>query len=180
MPQLLSDEDVLVIREALTEINAAPPPRDFGGAGCAISVLALALLLAFPALGRKLAVGAGAATSVLVAGGVLLIVGIVLRLTAGGFVRGHAIAAAEAALRALEVGEGEREAQLRAATLLLCHAFATYGATTTGSFDFDAARARLGARIELVRAVELRLLEEKAIYPVFTQGEAAEHGENPE
>jgi len=172
MSRPLSDEDLLVIREALAEINASPPPRDFGGAGCAISVLALALLLTFPALGRKLAVGTGTATTVLVAGGVLLTVGIVLRLSAGGFVRGHAIAAAEAALRSLEAGEGDRETQLRAATLLLRHAFATYGPTTSEAFDFAAARTRLGARLELVTAVETFLLEEKAIFPVFTLGMA--------
>jgi hypothetical protein len=179
MHRPLSDADISVIRETLAEIRAAPPPRDFGGAGCAVSVLALALLLGFPALGRKLAVGTGTATTVLVAGGVLLIVGIVLRLTAGGFVRGHAIAAAEAALRVLEAGEGDRETQLRAATLLLCHAFATYGPTTSEAFDFAAARARVGARLELVTAVEAFLLAEKAIYPVFSSGDTADQGGAP-
>ena len=58
-------------------------------------------------------------------------------------------------------------ALLRAATLLLCNAYATYGPSTVEAFDFGAARARLGARLDLVASVEDVLLGEGGIYPVF-------------
>jgi hypothetical protein len=129
-------------------------------------------------LGRKLGIGPGLATPLLVAGGVMLVVGLVLWFSAGGFARGHVTTAAEAALRVLEAGEEDREVLLRAATLLLCNAYATYGPSTVEAFDFGAARARLGPRLELVRAVEGVLLGEAAIYPVLTLegGDEEAHG----
>lgn len=57
------------------------------------------------------------------------------------------------------------------ATLLLCHAWATHGPSTVEAFDFTAARARVGDRLELVTAVERVLLAEGPVYPVFTLDE---------
>lgn len=126
------------------------------------------LLLVVPVLGRRLGLPSGAAVPLLVVGGALLAVGLVLWLGAGGFARGRVTTAAEAALRVLEAGEEDHEVLLRAATLLLCNAWATHGPSTVEAFDFTAARARLGARLELVMAVEGALLDEEVIYPVFT------------
>ena len=113
-------------------------------------------------------------TPALVLGGVLLVVGIVLSVGAGGFARGHVTAAAEAALRTLEAGDEDREVLLRAATLLLCNAWASYGPSTVEAFDFAAARVRLGPMLSLVSEVEGVLLEEGVIYPVFTAGAGGE------
>lgn len=154
--------------EALDEIRAAPPMRDWAGTGRAMALPGLALLLVIPVVGKELGLGPVVATPLLVIGGVLLVVGIVLGLSAGGFARGHFTAAAEAALRTLEAEDEDREVLLRAATLLLCNAWATYGPSTVAALDFGAARRRLGARLELVTAVEDVLLEEGAIHPVFT------------
>lgn len=165
-----------MVLETLAEIRAAPPPPNHAGLGCALALPGFALLLVFPVVARRFAIGAGWATPVLVAGGALLVVGLILWFTAGGFVRGHAIAAAEAALRTLEGGEEDRDVLLRAATLLLTHAFATHGPATAETFDFQAARGRLGGRMDLVEAVEAVLLEEGAIYPVFTLGDGGQSG----
>lgn len=167
----LSDSDKVIVREALEEIRASPGPRDRTSLGCVVALPGFAILLVFPLAGRMLAVGSGVGTVVIGIGVVLLVVGLAIWFSAGGFVRGHSTAAAEAALRRLEGGERDREVLLRAATLLLVHAHVGYGPTTTQSFDFQAARSRLGERIALVIAVERSLLEEDAIYPVFTLGE---------
>ena len=167
----------LVVRETLRELREAPAPRNLAGLGCVMALPAFVVLLVFPVVGRWLDVSRGVATAVLIAGGVLLVVGLVMWLTAGGFARGHVTAAAEAALRTLEADDDDPDVLLRAATLLLLNAYATYGPSTTEAFDFGAARTRLGERLDLVLAVERLLLEDGAIYPVFTMGAEGEQGE---
>jgi len=174
----LSDSERLAVRETLRELREAPAPRNLSGVGCVIALPAFAVLLVFPVVGRWLDVGMGVAKLVLILAGALLVVGLLLWFTAGGFARGHVMAAAEAALRTLAAGEEDRDVLLRAATLLLFNAYATYGPSTVEAFDFDATRARLGPRLELVVAVERLLLEDGAIYPVFTAA-AGGDGEAP-
>ncbi len=129
------------------------------------------MLLVFPVVARLLDVTSGVATAVISAAIVLLVVGLVLWFTAGGFVRGHAVAAAEAAIRTLEgwrADAGDREEALRAATLLLMNALASYGPTTSEAFPVEEARRRIAHMMPLVLAVERELLAREAIYPVFT------------
>ena len=164
----LSEQDRRAVLDALGEIRASPPARDWSRAGCVMALPGLLLLLVLPVAGRRMGLIPGVVTPFLVVGGVLLVVGVVLRLGAGGFARGHVTAAGEAALRTLEEGHEDREVLLRAATLLLCNAWAAYGPSTVEAFDFAAARARLGPRLALVTQVEGILLEQGAIYPVFT------------
>lgn len=156
------------VLEALAEIRAEPPPTSYAGVGCVMALPGFLLLLLVPPVGRMLNLAQGFAVVGLVLGGVLLVVGLILWFTAGSLTRRHSIAAAEAALRTLEVDGQEREVQVRAATLLLCNAHATHGPATVQSFDIEAARTRLGSRLPLVEAVEELLLEEAAVYPVFT------------
>lgn len=169
----LSDRDRALVLETLAELRAEPPRKDYAGVGCVMALPGFLLLLVFPVVGRQFEVSRTVATGVLIVGGVLLVVGLVLWFASGGLSRGHTIAAAEAALRTLETGEEDREVLLRAATLLLCNAYATYGPATGEAFDFAEGARRLGARLPLVEAVERLLLEREAIYPVFT-GDAEE------
>lgn len=172
----LRDSDRRIVREALDEIRATPSPVDRAPLGCAIALPGFAVLLVFPMVGRMMDLGSGVATVALGLGGVLVVVGVVLWFSAGGFVRGHAVAAAEAALRTLESGEEDREVLLRGATLLVVNAYATYGPTTSTAVDVDKARLRLGKHLGLVEAVEGLLLEEGAAYPIFTRSEETEPG----
>jgi hypothetical protein len=172
----LGDSDRRIVRGALDEIRATPSPVDRAPLGCALALPGFAILLVFPVVGRMLNLGSGVATLALGLGGVLVVVGVVLWFSAGGFVRGHAVAAAEAALRTLESGEEEREVLLRAATLLVVNAYATYGPTTSTAVDVDKARSRLGKHLGLVEAVEGVLLEEGAAYPIFTGAEEGSAG----
>jgi len=167
----LPEADRRIVREALDEIRATPSPVDRAPLGCAIALPGFAILLIFPVVGRMLALGSGVATLALTLGGALVVVGVVLWFSAGGFVRGHAQAAAEAALRTLEANDEDRDVLLRAATLLVVNGYATYGPTTSTAVDVDKARARVGRHLGMVEAVESLLLEEGAAYPIFTKGE---------
>lgn len=167
----MRDTDRRVVHEALDEIRATPSPVDRAPLGCALALPGFALLLVFPVVGRMMDLGSGIATVVLTVGGALVVVGVVLWFSAGGFVRGHAVAAAEAALRTLEGDEEDTDVLLRAATLLVVNGYATYGPTTATAVDVDKARARLGKRLGLVQAVEELLLEEGAAYPIFTMSD---------
>ena len=167
----LSDIERRIVREALDEIRATPSPVDRAPLGCAIALPGFAVLLIFPVVGRMLGLGSAVATLALILGGVLVVVGVVLWFSAGGFVRGHALAAAEAALRTLEADDEDQEVLLRAATLLVVNGYATYGPTTSTAVDVDKARTRLGKHLGMVEAVERLLLEEGAAYPIFTKSE---------
>jgi len=166
----LSETDRGRVREALKEVRDQPLPPDRGPLGCAIALPGFAILLVFPVVGRMLSLGSGVAAVALGAGILLLVVGLGFWFSAGGVARRHAEAAAEAALRRLHGGVGDREATLHAATLLLANAYAARGPTRYAAFDVEDARRRLGGRLPMVEAVERFLLEEDAIYPVFTEG----------
>jgi len=170
----LSDADRRTVREALDEIRATPSPVDRAPLGCAIALPGFAILLVFPLAGRMLGLGGVVATVTLGVGIILVVVGVVLWFSAGGFVRGHALAATEAALRTLEAGDEDREVLLRAATLLVVNGYATYGPTTSAAVDVPKARQRLGKNLGMVEAVEGILLEEGAAYPIFTKEDPAE------
>jgi hypothetical protein len=170
----LSDNDRALVRQTLHEIREAPPPRDRGPVGCVVALPGFVILLVFPPAARILGVGSTLGGVAIGIGVVLVVVGVALWFGAGRFVRGHAVAAAEAALRTLEAGEEDRTVMLRAATLLLTNAYATYGSSATRSFDPEDARRRLGERRALVVEVEELLVDEGAVDPVFTaaDGEA--------
>lgn len=166
----LSPEDLSIVQETLQEIRDMPPPRDNRGLGCVVSMAGVFVLFVLPYVGRMIPIPSAVGRVGLLVGGAFTVVGVVLVLTAGGFVRGNYVAAAEAALRQLEGWSpeaGDREVALRAATLLLTHAVATYGATSSGSFDVAAAEERIGHMLPLVRAVQAVLVEEDAAFEVF-------------
>jgi hypothetical protein len=182
MEPVLRPEDLEVVDEALEEIKSQEGPVDRGPIGCVMALPAFVVLLVLPVLGRRFDLPSSVATPILVGAIALLIVGLVLWFTAGGFVRGHVIAAAEAALRALEEWSpeaGHRDEALRAATLLVMNAYASYGPTTTRTFDAAEARERVSGAMPLVEAVERHLVDEGVTYRVFTEGEEGEDDEAP-
>jgi hypothetical protein len=167
----LSEADLAVVREALEDLRAAPPPRDLAPIGCVVGLPGVLLLLVLPIAGRRLGLQAGAATLVVVAGIVLLAVGLALWYAAPGQAHAHAVAAAEAALRRLEawdLGAGDRREALRAATLLVRSGHSIHGATPRLAVDPQEARVRLGAMVALVEAVEEALLDAGGALPLFT------------
>ena len=119
---LLTDLDRLLIDETLEEIDAEPPPRDLGPLGGPMALCGLLVVIGFLLLGRVLPPPPFFTVAGLGIGAVLMIVGIILRVAGGGFVRGRSLAAAEAALRRLEGRDEDRAVLIRAATLLLAYA----------------------------------------------------------
>jgi hypothetical protein len=184
MPGLLTSDDLDVVHETLQEIRDMPPPRDNYAAGCVMALAGLAILLVLPSLGRAFGLASNLATVGLLTGGALLVVGIIVWQTAGGFVRGQYMSAAEAALNQLEAWtpeEGDRVLALRATTLLLTHAVATYGPTSSSAFDYGEAEVRIAHMMPLVMAVQEVLVEEGAAYPIFpAEGDVAELGPDAE
>jgi hypothetical protein len=173
----LTDHHRILIRETFQEIEEAPPPANPGKYGCGLSLVGVVVLVGFAVLGPMLGIGFGLATPVLILGGAALVVGLVLALTNRGFERGAAGAATEAALRELEDGEDDEDVLLRAATLLLAHAFVAHGPTMTSTFEPGEAVARIGTRMPLVVAVEEYLTASESLYPVFTSDAEAGEGD---
>ncbi len=167
----LSPEDRAVVDEAVADIVSGPRPRDRGPLGCSLAMPGFLVLLVMPVMVRRFSLGDGVGMASLAVGGLLLVGGLVLYFSAGGFVRGHYMAAAEAGLRGLEAWDpesGDREEALRGATLLLMNGMAAHGATMTPSFDPEEGRRRLGATLPMVEAVEEYLIAEGSVYRVFT------------
>jgi hypothetical protein len=182
-PPPLGPEELEVVDEALEEIRTEEGPVDRGPIGCVLALPAFVLLLVVPVLGRRFGLPQAVATPIILVAIVLLVAGLTLWFTAGGFVRGHVTAAAEAALRNLESWDpeaGRREEALRAATLLVMNAWASYGPTTTEAFDRAEARERLGATLPLVESVEEHLVARGVTFRVFTEGEHTDEGAAPE
>jgi len=176
----LGPDEEAVVDEALADLQAQEGPVDRGPLGCVLSVPAFLVLLMVPVLARSYGLPSSVAQPLILGGIVLLVLGLTLWFTAGGFVRGHVSAAAEAGLRTLEEWDeasGTREEALRAATLVVMNAYASYGPSTVQTFEPEDARSRLGARLPLVEAVERHLLEKGVTYPVFTdRDEGGEEG----
>lgn len=183
MAPALSPEDRAVVDQAVVEILDGPRPRDRGPLGCALAMPGFLVLLVMPVVVRRFGLGDAVGQASLWVGLAFLIVGLVMYFTAGGFVRGHYSAAAEAGLRGLEAWSGEggdREEALRGATLVLLNAMAAYGATSTLSFDPAEARRRIGPSLmPLVESVEEHLVAEGSIYRVFTEWPDDEDGGGP-
>jgi hypothetical protein len=169
-PEHLTDRDRLVVREARREIVENPLPPSAGPVGCLAALLGGAALVAWPAVADFVPGGEFAGPFVLLGAVLALVGGVVWSLFGGSTGRTAAGAAVEAALRQLESGEGDRQANLRAATLLLTHAYVTQGPATTPTFDPDEVRPRLGGARPLVLAVERYLAQEVGAYPVFDLG----------
>jgi hypothetical protein len=164
----LTDHDRLVVRETRDEIASTPPPKDFGYLGCPVAVLGVIILLSWVKVVEAVPALSFFTPFIMLAGVLMVVAGPIAGFTAGGFVRGAATAAAEAAIAHLESGDAERDVTLRAATLLISHAFVSQGATTSEAFQVEEVAARIRDVLPLVLAVEAYLVEQDGVYPVFT------------
>jgi len=174
VPELLNDRDRMIVHEARAEIRATPLPESRGPSGCVGALLGVGVLLVWPQLIDFVPGGDFASPFVVLAGVVLVVGGIVSSFFVGKKTR-SAHAAVEAALRQLEsdvtstaVSGEERETALRAATLLISHAFISDGPTTVEGFHRDEAATRIGAAMALVLGVQGVLEEELGVWIPFT------------
>jgi hypothetical protein len=150
---------------------AIPVPPDTSQVGCVVAIGTVALAVLLPAVLRAVGVALPAGTGGIVLGtlGVVFAWGVFKSLTgrSKGF---NAVAnrAAEA-LGRLTTHPDDRgpEARRAAVTLIQCAHFSS-GPTTQATFDFAAARERLGPALPFVQEVEAVLVTESLAYPVFT------------
>lgn len=166
--EALDHVDRRVVRETLEEIRQTPVPAERGRYGCLAAVMGLVVLVAWPRVVDLVPGGEFVSPFVWLAGIVLVLGGPAMALLGSGGGGREAAAAVEAALRRLEDPASDRETLLRAATLLVAHAYTARGPTTVQTFDTEEVAPRIGGRLPLVLAVERRLVEEDAAYPVFS------------
>lgn len=167
-PERLDDVDRRTVRETREELLAAPAPTDHARFGVPTAILGLVVLVAWPRIVDSVPAGGFVSPFVLLAGALMLIGGPVLAVMGGGGGGRGAEAAVEASLRRLEDPETDRQTALRAATILITHAFWSRGPATFQTFEADEAAARIGPRLPIVIAVEEHLVSNGSAYPVFT------------
>lgn len=166
--EALDASDRRVVRETREELLAAPATPDRGRLGCPIAILGLLLLVGWPRVADAVPGGSFVSPFVLLAGALMLIGGPVLALAGGARDRRAAESAVEAALRRLEDPDTDREIALRAATVLIVHAFTSQGPTTVQTFEPNEVAERVSLRLPLVVAVERELLADGSAHPMFT------------
>lgn len=150
---------------------AIPVPPDTSQVGCVVAIGTIALAILLPVVLRSLGVALPAGTGGLVLGTLAVVFawGVFKGLTgrAKGF---NAVAnrAAEA-LGRLTTHPDDRgpDARRAAVTLIQCAHFSS-GPSTQATFDFAAARERLGPALSFVQEIESVLVAESLAYPVFT------------
>lgn len=164
----LTDRDRMIIRETRTEIRETPLPPDRGPLGCVAGLVGLVVLIAWPPIVRQVPAAAFFSPFVMLGGVLALIGGPVASFFGGSSGRSQAHAALESGLRHLEDAESDRETRLRAATLVISHAYISQGPTTSRMLDPDEARPRIGPAMPLVLGVEQFLEDEFSEYSIFS------------
>jgi hypothetical protein len=173
VPESLTDRDRMIVREARAEILASPLPESRGPVGCLGALLGVVVLVVWPSLVGVVPGGDFVSPFVVLAGVVLVVGGLVSSLFVGRKARA-AYAGVEAALRQLESEAAggadsgdERETALRAATLLISHAFISDGPTSVEGFDREEAALRIGSAMSLVLGVQGVLEDELGVWIPF-------------
>ncbi len=170
----LTDTDRMLIREARDEIAGSPTPVNRGPIGCLAALMGLATLTVWPRV-SELIPGADFFSPFVVLGGILMLIGgLVSSFFGGSSGRIAAEAAVESAARHLQAAESDRETRLRAATLLIMHAFVSSGPATTQTFEPVEMQRRIGDSMPLVLAVEGYLLGDEGGWSVFSDLEVPE------
>lgn len=150
---------------------AIPVPPDTSQVGCVVAIIAVALAVGVPAVLRPLHVALPAGTGGIVLGTLAVVFawGVFRSLT--GRSKGYNAVANRAAeaLGRLTTHPEDRgpEARHAAVTLIQCAHFSS-GPSTQATFDFAAARERLGPALPFVLEIESVLVAESLAYPVFT------------
>jgi hypothetical protein len=159
------------VLELAAAARAQPAGRDWSAMGCAGLVITVAGLTLVPSVAWLVGPGGGRIAVVVL--GALALVSLLVGLlgTTLGLAPLHR--RVEAAVEALAGPEGRAgdpppDAALEAAVTLLVNAHHAPGPYTAEIFDAVDVARRLGPALPLVIAVEEVLLEEGAVYPVFT------------
>ncbi|MBT8489371.1 MAG: hypothetical protein KJO65_11155 [Gemmatimonadetes bacterium] len=165
---VLTEADRRVIRETVDEVQGSPPPTVIARYGIPSALLGGLLLFAWPRVSGSVPGGDFVSPFITLFAVVLLLGGPALVFLGAGGGGRAAAAAVEAALDRFRDPESDGETLLRAATLLILHAYARRGPATVEVFDAVEVQSTLGGHLGLVRAVERYLVDEGKAYPAFT------------
>ena len=145
--------------------------RNHASLGPPLVIIALAGFVTLPALSRF--TGPGMRRWLIIAYGITAVGGILLTLFGGSFATGNVRARAERAIGWLaEHPNGPEDERRRMAVTAILDAFYSGGPWTLHTYEFDAARERLGAALPYVMEVEEVLVAESRAYRVFTTAPA--------
>ncbi len=164
----LTDEDRRVVRETREELIARPRPSEGSAIGCPAAVLGAVVLVGWPRIADLIPGGSFVTPFVVLGGLALLLLGPIRAFTAAPSAFALSSAAVEAALRQLEYAEVDRETTLRAATVLVRHAYVSSGPTMTATFKPAEVAPRIGSAMALVVAVEEYLVTAFDDSPIFS------------
>ena len=158
------------IIETLASLRDRPPPTDPSGWGWVVVIVAIITLVLMPFVGPGLGLSSGVMLGIGIGIGLVALVGGVLGIYGGGFVRGAIAADAEEAIVELMVEwpDGDPAVIREAAIRILGGWSASTGPVTVETFDAKEVAIRLGPALSYVRGTERFLLERQEIYPVFT------------
>ena len=163
-----AEEKAAIVAE-WKRLHAEPPPFNPRPVGCAVFLLAGALLLLIPQLSRWLGVALPSWMSMVSAVLVLLlVVGFFCGVFLGSGVYGRAVERARESLEWLASHPGliDAAARRRHAVSLIANAVVSDGPTSSNTIDIAEATVKLGANLQYVVAVERVLAAEKlsAVY----------------
>lgn len=152
-------------------LRAEPRPPALQPYGCATFLIATALFLIVSQM-QKLTgwqLPRPLEWAVLVVLGLGIAGGLFVGIFVGSGVFGRAAERASAAIDWLEANPGSShpEERRRQAVALLFNAVVSDGPSTSGTFEPDRARERLGANLPYVLAVERALAEERGLWVIF-------------
>lgn len=165
---VLTEADRRLIRETVDEVQGSPPPTVIARYGIPSVLLGGLLLFVWPRVSGTVPGGDFVSPFVTLCAVVLLLAGPALTLLGVGGGGRAATAAVEAALVRLRDPESDGETLVRAATILILHAYVRRGPATVEVFDTEEVRSTLGRHFGLVMAVEQYLVQEGKAYPAFT------------
>lgn len=163
---LLDDAQRAQVLSEWRRLAAEPPPFNPRPYGCLTVVAGIALFLLIPQLGIQLPPPWGQVLAAVI--GLVVLGGAIAGIFLGSGVRGRAALRAEQALAALTADPApDPETRLRNAVALLACAVISDGPTTSTTIDLEAARQRLGSRLDEVLAVEAVLSGEVGPLQIF-------------
>ena len=158
------------IIDTLARLRDRPPPTDPSSGGCVAAIVAIITLVLMPFIGRGFDLSSNAMLGLGIALGLVVLLGGLLGIFGGGFVRGAISSDAEEAIQELMVEwpDGDPTVIREAAIRILYQSTVSTGPVTVKTFDAKEVAIRLGPALNYVLGIERFLLERQEIYPVFT------------
>ena len=145
-------------------------PQDPSPAGCITSILAIIALVLLPVISSTPVLSSGLLIGVAIGLSLVAVIGALVNVLGGGFVRGAVVSDVEEAVTQLieAFPNGDARVMCEAAVRLFDGSIVSTGPVSVEGFDRHEVQRRLGDALPFVIAVERILLKRNEIYPCFT------------